>query len=395
MDIRRQELLPGVFLNCLETNSSCIAVSINLLSQLDRDTASENAVIPHILCHATKAYPSPEALAGMLASHGSMKLKPAVRRFGEVHSSGIYCEIPDVSYLREGFSLVGQVLTTPYTKGGLFLPHVVTSVIDELTENENLTGLTQASPLRICSDQMCCYEDYSINEQGDTDTIRSISYLKISKYYKDYIRSCPVEIVVTGPVSPKQAAKLLKDSLCTLPRGELNDDIGTDIRMNALEDEPRRVETELSDFPEATIHGYRIGEWMDDPDVAALEVFAQLTGAEYDLSKGVLFLSSNSLALAEPPLISSLQQKCVSDEELSNARQAVYSRFQELVHQPEALDRFILEQLLNGLDYTPDVVAELAQEVTADDLAQLADSLACDMILQNLHPEEDSDDDTN
>ena len=47
---------------------------------------------------------------------------------------------------------------------------------------------------------------------------------------------------------PDDRARLtaLRDALATLPRGEIDEDIGTDLRMNAVEAQPRRVEEAIS-----------------------------------------------------------------------------------------------------------------------------------------------------
>ena len=50
METVRKEILPGVYLTALRSDkfkTGCL--SVNLLTQLDRDTASMNAVIPYVL----------------------------------------------------------------------------------------------------------------------------------------------------------------------------------------------------------------------------------------------------------------------------------------------------------------------------------------------------------
>ena len=71
---------------------------------------------------------------------------------------------------------------------------------------------------------------------------------------------------------------LLRDAFAALPRGEIDYEIGTDLRLNALEDEPREY-TELMNVAQSKlVIGWRLGEAMEEPDFAALRVFASLFG---------------------------------------------------------------------------------------------------------------------
>lgn len=65
MTLTRNEIMPGVFLNCVTTEkfkTGCL--SISLLSQLCRETAAMNALIPHVLRRGTRRFPEMEQLSG-------------------------------------------------------------------------------------------------------------------------------------------------------------------------------------------------------------------------------------------------------------------------------------------------------------------------------------------
>ena len=54
MEVTRTELLPGVFLTHLRTDKFKTAcLSVNLLTQLNRETAAMNALIPAVLRRGT------------------------------------------------------------------------------------------------------------------------------------------------------------------------------------------------------------------------------------------------------------------------------------------------------------------------------------------------------
>jgi len=88
---------------------------------------------------------------------------------------------------------------------------------------------------------MCCCEDYAVPRLGEEADAERIHYRKLTMRYHDVLSTSPVEIFYCGSLEGGRVARILTDVLSTMPRGEIDEDIGTDIRMNALEAEPRYV----------------------------------------------------------------------------------------------------------------------------------------------------------
>ena len=81
MEITRTQLLPGVWLSCLETDkfkSDCISMS--LLTELDRETISKNALLPRVLARGTVSYPDMDALAAACDELYGARVLPIVDR---------------------------------------------------------------------------------------------------------------------------------------------------------------------------------------------------------------------------------------------------------------------------------------------------------------------------
>ena len=77
---------------------------------------------------------------------------------------------------------------------------------------------------------------------------------------------------------------------------------------------------------------------------------------------------------------SEIKQGNVSEQELAAAKSGVASDLRATVDSQGALEGFYLSQTLLGLDYGPMEMAELAGQVTADDVARIANSVECDLI---------------
>ena len=283
----RTEIMPGVWLTAINTDkfkTSCM--SLNLLTQLERETASMNAVIPYVLRRGTSMHPDMEAIAEELDSMYGACIEPVVRRIGEIQCIGFYASFADDKFIPDGTSvaeklasLLGEILLSPNTKGGLFLPKYVESEKDKLLEliRSKINDKLGYSVQRLL-EQMCCYEDFSVPKLGTEDTAENIYYTKLTKHYRSLLSTCPVEIFYCGSMDSGSIADILRDALCGMPRGEINYDIGTDIRMNSVEENIREFSDSMAVTQGKLVLGYRLGECMEEPDIAALYVFNAVYG---------------------------------------------------------------------------------------------------------------------
>ena len=82
-----------------------------------------------------------------------------------------------------------------------------------------------------------------------------------------------------------------------------------------------------------------------------------------------------------------------TDDELRTARTGVSADMLALTDQPEGLEQFWLVQDLLGLDYGPEELAALAEDVTRDDVIKAAAGMECDAVyfLSGGEDEDESD----
>ena len=99
--------------------------------------------------------------------------------------------------------------------------------------------------LTRCIEEMCCYEDFAVSRFGSESEAENIHYKKLTRHYRELIQTCPVEIFYCGKTDFKAVSAAMRDAFSAMPRGEIDYDIGTDLRMNAVEDHVRFVEEEM------------------------------------------------------------------------------------------------------------------------------------------------------
>ena len=209
--------------------------------------------------------------------------------------------------------------------------------------------------------------------------------------------------------------------LAPLPRGELELELGTDIRMNALESEPRMFDETMEVTQGKLCLGFRLGDCMEDPDFAAIRVFNALYGGSVtsklflnvreklslcyyassacDTRKGILLVSSGiepeNLDAAKTEILAQLDAVRAGDfteEDLTSARNCVASDLRALTDSPGGLEEFCLSQTLIGLDYGPLELAALCEEVTAEEVRAVAAGIELDAVYF-LHGDTEADED--
>lgn len=434
MEFNRNELMPGVFLSHLRSDKFKTAcMSVTLLTQLRRETAAMNAVIPFVLRRGTTRYGDMEQLSRRMDELYGAAVEPVVRRIGEIQCIGFYGSFPEPDYLPGGEALLGdtcalmaQLLLDPATRGGLLLPQYVDSEREKLLDIiRSRMNDKRSYALTRCIEEMCCYEDFAVSRFGSESEAENIHYKKLTRHYRELIQTCPVEIFYCGKTDFKAVSAAMRDAFSAMPRGEIDYDIGTDLRMNAVEDHVRFVEEEMDVTQGKLVLGFRLGECMEEPDIPALYVFNAVYGSGatsklfmnvreklslcyyassiLSLQKGVMFVSSgiefDKLDAARDEILAqldSVRRGEITDDELRSAKKAVASDLRAEQDSLGELEGFYLSQAIDGLDYGPAELAALVEDVTKEDVQAIAKSIECDLIyfLKGSGEEDGSDDET-
>ena len=418
MEYTRTELLPGVFLSHLRSDKFKTAcMSLTLLTQLRRESAAMNALLPYVLRRGTTRYGDMEALSRRMDELYGTAIEPVVRRVGEIHCIGFYGSFPEEAYLPGGetllpsaVGLMADMLLDPKTRGGLLLPQYVDSEKEKLLERiRSRINDKRSYAVTRCIEEMCCYEDFAVGRFGSEAEAENINYKKLTRQYRSLLQTSPIEIFYCGRSSKKELVSCLRDVLSALPRGEIDYDIGTDVRMNALEEKPRAVTEELDVTQGKLVIGYRLGECMEEAEPAPIFVFNCVFGggttsklfmnvrerlqlcyyasSMVSLQKGLLLVASgiefDKFEVARDEIfrqLDAIRQGDISDEELNSAKSCVASDLRAYTDSQGELEGFYLTRALEGLEYGPMELAELVEDVTKEDVMRIANSLACDMI---------------
>ncbi len=418
MEYYRRELAPCVYLTALRTDQFKTGyLTASLLTQLSRERAALNAVLPYVLRRGTTSAPDMRAFSARLDGLYGAAIEPKVRKLGEIQALGFAAAFSEDRYLPEGqqifpeiVRLMGELWLSPNTRGGLFLPDYVDSERQNLLQRmESLRNDRRSWAVRRLVENMCAMEDYAVSALGSPDEAENIHYVKLTKDYRALLGASPVEFFYCGSLDGGQVARLLADALLLLPRGEIDLDMGTDVRMNALEAQPRYFTEEMDVTQGNLAMGFRLGECMEDTDDVTLRTFNTLFGSgpssrlfrnvrermslcyyassSLDFHKGILTVSSGIDfdkydAVREEILaqLDAVRRGEFSDDELETAKATTGAYLRLVPDSLTGMESFYTAQIVRGMDASPEDHLALLEDVTKDDVIRVAQSVELDAV---------------
>ena len=122
-EILRKEIMPNVRLTHLQTDKFKTGVfSATILTGLDRENASKNALLPYVLRRGTVLHNDMDSIAALLDDAYGAVIEPVVRKKGETHCIGFYADFADdfflngkESVLEKVIGLTAEIMTAPAT----------------------------------------------------------------------------------------------------------------------------------------------------------------------------------------------------------------------------------------------------------------------------------------
>lgn len=417
-EAKRKEIMPFVNLTCLETNKFKTGfLSINLLTQLDRETAAKNALLPKVLLRGTTGHPDMEQLAKYKEELYGLELEPIVRKKGEIHCIGFCADFVDDEYLPDGegllektADLLGEILLSPSTSGGRLKSEYVDGERANLIQQiEALVNDKMGYSLLALTKRMCDGEAYATGKLGDEQQAQKITAASLTKHYHEILDSATIEVFYCGSAAPERVEIAVKNALMALPRSEPDYDMGTDIRMNSLEEEPRYFTQQMDVTQGKLALGFRLGEVMNAPNFAEILLFNTIYGGSvnsklflnvreklslaYQVSsmierhKGIMLVLAgiefDKYDTAKNEILAQLDAVRageVDSQEFSNARKSAITDMKTAGDSPHRLEDFYLGQAIEGLSYGPEGLAAMLESVTVERCVDIAKGVELDAV---------------
>ncbi len=407
MEELSRELFPGVRLTMIRTERFHGGFfGVHLLRPLRAGDASRNALLMHVLRRGTRTLPDQARIADVLDSLYGSSLEPSLHQMGEILSIGLQASFPDDRFLPGAedclgkvIALGGEMLLDPATRGGLLREDYV------LSEGRNLHDRVEAAvndkrgyAVKRTKQLMFAGEPYGVYPLGEAEEALRIRYRSLTQFYKDTLRSSPLELFYCGSAEAGRVEDAVRRAFMTLPGGGRRT-MPESVPVSGR-DEMQYV-TEHMDVEQGNlVIGFRYRR-SGRADYPALAVFNELYGggaasrlflnvrekrslcymadSSIDRYKETMFVTAgidfDRREETEEAVLSELRELAegrIGREELENARRSVSAAYLQAMDAPAALCFFRLGQDLLGAGGDLRQYAALASEVTADDIARIA-----------------------
>lgn len=408
----RREIMQDVFLTYLPAQHfKTSRLTLNLVTGLDRASASANALLPAVLRRGTARCPDMESLSAALDTLYGANIDYTVRKKGERQCVGFAAGFIDDGFTPHGEKLLepvaqqlGELLLEPVTRDGCFLSEYVES------EKANLIDAIRAlkndkrdwADIRLMQ-EMCAGEPYSVLRLGDEETAGAITADALYRHGQKLMASSRVEMIYCGGAEERRVEDAVLSALAKLPRGSQTP--LPPVRRAAAPETPRCI-IETMDVTQGKLAmGYRCTSDDYPAMVLANLIFGGTSNSKlflnvrekyslcyyasssYARSKGILTVSSGvevtDFERAEEEIerqLHAVQQGDWEDWEQEGALRAIRTSLLSLTDSQGALENFYLGQIASGATETPEELAAELQQVTKERIVAAARTVTPDTV---------------
>lgn len=402
-------LQPGITLRCFTDHrfkQGCL--SLQLIRPMCRQEAALNALIPAVLLRGTACAPDLRDITLRLDDLYGASVGAVVRRVGDYQTTGLYCSFISDRYTMDGDTILepmidflGELLLEPVLEEGVFRKDYIRS------EKKNLISTIEAQrndKRAYASAQllkkMCRGDSFGIPRLGETAQVKKITPQTAYDHYKEILRSSRIDIFYVGEASAETVSAKLMPLLQKLDRSYVNLPEQTALSSPAGGDH-----TETMDVSQGKLAmGFSTPITIRDRSFAAMQVCNTIFGGGmtsklfmnirekmslcYDIgsgyhgSKGIVTVCAgidcDKEALVRSQVLAQLdacRQGCITQEELTAAKQAVISSLRGTHDSPGAIESYYASAALSGLAMTPAQYSDAVKQVTLEQVVQAAQSL--------------------
>ena len=408
----RREIMQDVFLTYLPAQHfKTSRLTLNLVTGLDRASASANALLPAVLRRGTVRCPDMESLSAALDTLYGANIDYTVRKKGERQCVGFAAGFIDDGFTPHGEKLLepvaqqlGELLLEPVTRDGCFLSEYVDS------EKANLIDAIRAlkndkrdwADIRLMQ-EMCAGEPYSVLRLGDEETAGAITADALYRHGQELMASSRVELIYCGGAEERGVGPAGRAARGRRPRGRPTP--LPPVRRAAAPETPRCIIETMDvtqgklamgyrctsdDYPAMVLANLIFGGTSNSKlflNVREKHSLCYYASSSYARSKGILTVSSGvevtDFERAEEEIerqLHAVQQGDWEDWEQEGALQAIRTSLLSLTDSQGALENFYLGQIASGATETPEELASSLQQVTKERIVAAARTVTPDTV---------------
>ena len=283
-NIKRFDLGEGInFTYIPYSKFKTVQLSICMFYPLDKETASGNAIIPNLLTHSCKKFPSLISLSKKLEELYGASISTDAEKIGDMQMIEISVQSIDNKFVPDGSDntseiakLLCDMVFEPDTEGVNFKSENVELEKRQLRE-EILAEMNDKKVFarKRCIEIMCKGEKFGINTLGEIEDVDKIDSKTVYKAWKDLLSRSHVEIMLVGNGAYTKIADELKLRFQNINRENVFE---YSSEIFAAKDEPREITEHKNIVQCKLVLGLRVKNKDEKINYPAMKIMNALLG---------------------------------------------------------------------------------------------------------------------
>lgn len=397
------------------TKLKTTSVGVYIHRPLNRKDVSYNALLPMVLKHASKKFPSREEIAKHLDGLYGATMGAASIKLGEDHVIYFDAETISDKYTPNGEKLLSKLLNLLMSV--IFEPKLIDGAFDpKIIEQEKKDRINRIDAFvndkrqyasSRCEEETARGTNYEISALGNKEVIKNITPCELYDYYKSIITSSQIDIYICGDADIDDAKNVISEYVSSMT---FNDAV---IPVTQIID--RKIEninnvSERMDVTQGKLSlGFLTHTAPFDEDFEALVVFNSIfgAGAHSKLFNNVreklslAYYASSSMRKSNGILVvnagiefenyekayneilvqlDEIRNGNISEHEFKSSINTLINSYNSYYDDQRALSTFYLTEKISGSNNTIDGIIENIRKVTVDDVVKVAKKIELDTV---------------
>ena len=407
--VQTKAILPGITLRCFQDSrfkQNCLTVQF--VRPMCREEAAKNALLPAVLLRGCEGAPDLRSITLKLDDLYGAAVGPLVRRVGDYQTTGLHCSFVEDRFALEGDQILapmvqflGKLLFAPVLEKGVFREDYVNNEKKNLiatieAEKNDKRAYAAAELLR----RMCSEDSYGIPRLGTAQWVKAVTAEDLYAHYRRILRESRVDIFYVGSRDATQVAQMFEDLFVSLERSYVNLQ-----EQTAFRSPEGGEQTQAMDVAQGKLAmGFTTPITLRREDFVAMQVcnavfgggmtsklFMQVReknslcydiGSGYYGSKGILTVGAGIDCAKKDEVqrhilaqLEACQKGQITDEELTAAKQALVSSLRGVHDSAGGIENYYATGALSGQKMTPQQHMQAVEEVTREQVCQVAKTL--------------------
>ncbi len=413
-DLIRKEILDGIYFNSIkDARYKTNKISVNIVTKLEKENASINALLPNILRKGYEDCPSFTQLNKMLEELYGAYLDYGVEKYGDNQVVNMSLTTIDDSFSFDNEEVTGKMtqllcnlVLNPVFEDGKFIASdmeiekeiLIDTIKAEINDKRSYV-LTKSNAL------MCKDEPHGIKKYGDIDEVKSITADSLTEGYKAFIENSGIEIMFIGCGNSDKAEEIFTKRFNTLKRNATKFE-GSKFHA-PLEKTIEHTET-MQVSQSKMVLGFSVEENISSEEIYALIVMSAIFGgtpmsklfvnvreklslcyycvSRLERTKMILRVDcgveNQNIDKAKTAILDQLEQiklGNVTDEELKNAVMSLSNSYNTVRDHASALEVYYLAQILRNNINSPENEIIRLNKVTKEQVINVVKKIKLDI----------------